>query len=90
MNRVVKTLIVLLVIVSAALLLGWFTVSRDGAGDPHIRVNTETIQEDAETAVEATKEGARQVVEGGEKLVEEARKTEVDVDIRRKDEPGKE
>ncbi len=83
-----KTAVIILVVVALALLLGWFTISRDAGGDPHIQVNSETIQQDADTAIDATKEGALQVVEGGEKLVEEARKTEVDVDIRRKDDPG--
>lgn len=77
-----KVIIAIVVVIAVVLLLGWVTISRNG-DDPDISVNTETIEEDTNTAVETTKKAATEAVEQGKNLVDEAQQTDIDVDIKR-------
>lgn len=81
-SNAMKVVIGIVVVIAVVLLLGWVTISRNG-NDADISVNTETIEEDTKAAVETTKDAAAEITEQGKKLVDEAQKTDVDVDIQR-------
>lgn len=81
-----KVVIAVIVVIAVVLLLGWVTISRQGE-DPDISVNTETIEQDTKAAVETTQDAAAEVVTQGKNLVDEAKKTDIDVDINRDETP---
>jgi hypothetical protein len=78
-----RAILIVVAVVAVMVLLGWITFSTVGSRTA-VTFETDVIKEDAETAVEATREAASRVAEQGERLVDEARRTEVDVDVRRR------
>jgi uncharacterized protein YxeA len=81
-----KAIVIAIIVIAAMVLLGWLTISRTGT-DPTVSLNTEQIREDTDKAVQATKEVGDKASREGEKIVDEIQKTDIDVDVRRKDEP---
>ncbi|HEX6984091.1 MAG TPA: hypothetical protein VF170_01885 [Planctomycetaceae bacterium] len=77
-----KAILIAVAAVAVMALLGWVTVS--AVGDrPSVTVQTDVIRDDARSAAEATERAVKKAAAEGEELVEEARRTEVDVDVRR-------
>jgi len=81
-----KAIVIAIIVIAAMVLLGWLTISRTGT-DPTVSLNTEQIRDDTDKAVQATKEVGDKASREGEKIVDEIKKTDIDVDVRRKDEP---
>lgn len=78
-----KAVLVIVAVVAAAVLLGWVTFS--SLGDrPSVTVETDVVRRDVGRAAEATERGARKAAAEGERLIDEAKRTDVDVDVRRK------
>ena len=77
-----KAVAIILIAVAAMALLGWITFSSSG-DRPSVSVETEVIRRDVGKAAEATERAAEEAAAGGEKLIDEARRTDVDVDVRR-------
>lgn len=84
-----KVFVVILVLVLAAVGLGWVTYHRTG-DTASIDVNTDVIRKDLGRAEEAAEEGGRKAAEAGRRAVEQVKRTDVDVDVRRRpaDEPA--
>jgi len=81
-----KAIVIAIIVIAAMVLLGWLTISRTGT-DPTVSLNTEQIRDDTDKAVQATKEAGEKASREGEKIVDEIKKTDIDVDVRRKDVP---
>jgi len=77
-----KVVLLVLAAVAAMALLGWITFSNSG-DRPSVTVQTDVIRRDTHDATEATKRAARKAAAEGEKLIDEARRTDIDVDVRR-------
>jgi len=79
----VKTLVVIVVLVLAAVGLGWVTFHRNG-DHATIDVNADVIKHDAGRAGEALEDGGRKAADAGRRAVEEAKRTDIDVDVHRR------
>lgn len=77
-----KAIIIVVVVIAVMVLLGWLTISRTG-DDPSVSLNTDRIQVDAEQAAEATEEVGKKAARESEKLADEVKRTDVDVDVRK-------
>ncbi len=76
-----KAVLIIVVAVVAMALLGWITF---GSGDrPTVTVQTDVIRKDTQSAAAATRRAAEKAQVEGERLVDEARRTDIDVDVRR-------
>lgn len=80
-----RAVLILAAVVLLMVLLGWITFSREG-DRPAVTINTDTVQQDTERAVEASREAAAKAAEGAERLADEVQRTDVDVDVRRESE----
>lgn len=78
-----KAVLIVLAVVATAALLGWVTFSSSG-DRPSVTVETEVVRRDVGRAAEATERGVRKAAAEGERLIDEVKRTDVDVDVRRK------
>jgi len=83
-----KAVFVIVLLVALAALLGWVTFTRDG-GRPSATVNTDVIRQDARKAAEATERAADKAADGGKRLIDEAKRTDVDVDVHHEPAPDR-
>ena len=63
-------------------LMGWLVISRTG-DNPSVSLNTDQIRVDTEKAADVTEELGEKASREGEKLVDEVKRTEIDVDVHR-------
>lgn len=76
-----RAIAVIILLVLVAILLGWVTFSRDG-GHPSATVQTDVIRTDLHKAADATHRAADKAAVKGEHLIDEARRTDIDVNVR--------
>lgn len=81
-----KAIVIAVIVIAAMVLVGWLTIWRTGE-DPTVSLNTDQIRADTEQAAEVAKEAGEKASREGKKVVDEIRKTEIDIDVRRDEKP---
>jgi hypothetical protein len=76
-----RAIVVIILLVAVAALLGWVTFSREN-GRPSATVQTDVVRRDVHKAAEATQRAADKAAAKGERLIDKARRTDIDVNVR--------
>ncbi|MBA3313139.1 MAG: hypothetical protein M3552_14910 [Planctomycetota bacterium] len=75
-----KALLIAVVVVALMVLFGWLTFTSVG-GKPSVTLNTEHVREDTGEAAEAAKGIADKTAKKSREIVDEVRRTDVNVDV---------